>query len=266
MPTRWSFAVAARAITVARPPMTNPLIARLRHLTSLSDDDLDLLGEACTATQHYPARADRVPEGDGTDRLHVVLDGWACRYRMPGDGRRQFPALLVPGDICDLDGFLLRRVHYGIAALTPCTVATLAHARLRAIMDESPAIRDVFWWLTFVENSVSVEWTTGLGRRSATERLAHLLCELLVRLATVGLTEDNGYALPLTQEELADALGVSTVHVNRTLQELRALGLIRLEGRRLTVHDWEGLKDLSGFSPDYLHVERLRPRPQPLHH
>ena len=266
MAARSTLAIPPRAIHVARPPMTNPLFARLRLLTSLSEGDLDILREACTATQHYPARADLVPEGGGTDRLHVVLDGWACRYRTLDDGRRQFPALLVPGDLCDLDGFLLRRVHYGVAALTPCTVATLAHARLRAIMDESPAIRDVFWWLTFVENSVSVEWTTGLGRRSATERLAHLLCELLVRLGAVELTEDNGYALPLTQEELADALGITTVHVNRTLQELRALGLISLEGRRLAVHDWDGLKGLSGFSPDYLHVEGLRPRPQPLHH
>ena len=246
--------------------MTNPLLARLRVLTSLSEDDLDGLGDACTATQVYPAHADLVPEGHGTDRLHVVLDGWACRYRVLDDGRRQFPALLLPGDICDIDGFLLRRVHFGVAALTPCTVATLAHARLREIMDRSPAIRDVFWWLTFVENAVSAEWTTGLGRRSATERLAHLLCELLVRLSAVQMTEDNSYTLPLTQEQIADVLGVSTVHVNRTLQELRALGLISLEGRRLTIHDWEGLKGLAGFSPDYLHVEGLRPPARPAHH
>ena len=157
-------------------------------------------------------------------------------------------------------------MHFGVAALTPCTVATLPHARLREIMDRSPAIRDVFWWLTFVENAVSAEWTTGMARRSATERLEHLLCELLVRLEVVGLTEDNGYAFPLTQEEIGDALGASTVHVNRTLQELRARDLMSLEGRRLAVHDWEGLTALAGFSPDYLHIEGLRPAAAPARH
>ncbi len=197
-------------------------------------------------------------EGQGTDALHVVIDGWCCRYRLLADGRRQLPALLLPGDICDLDALLLNRIHYGVATLTASTVATIPRAHLRDLMDEFPEIRDVLWWMLSVENSIAAEWAVGLGRRTSEERLAHLVCELLVRLAVVGHSQENSFRLPLTQQELGDTLGVSTVHVNRTLQSLRSSGLIRQEGRGITVRDWGALKELAGFSADYLHIEGTR--------
>lgn len=197
-------------------------------------------------------------EGNATDSIHVVLDGWCCRYRLLADGRRQLPALLLPGDICDLDALLLNRIHYGIAALTRSTVATVSRAYLRDLMDQSREIRDVLWWMLSVENSIAAEWAVGLGRRTAEERLAHLMCELLVRLSVVGHAHENSFKLPLTQQELGDALGVSTVHVNRTLQTLRGSGLIRQEGRDILVRNWDALKQLAGFSPDYLHIEGAR--------
>lgn len=243
---------------MAAPPdrlTTNPLIARLRRLTGLSEDDLALLADAFGSTRLLAARSDIVPEGAVADHLHVVLDGWAARYRLLPDGVRQLTAILVPGDLCDLDGLLLRRVHVGVAALTPCKVGLVPLGALRTVMDRRPAIRDVLWWLTCVDNAISAEWSAGLGRRSTQERFAHLVCELLVRLTTVGLAAEGSYALPLTQHELGDALGVSAVHVNRTLQNLRGMGLLSLEGRMLRIHDRAALRSMAGFSDDYLHAD-----------
>lgn len=238
--------------------MKNPLIARLRLITSLSEDDLRLLEDACQATQRIAARADVHPEGHRPGSLHIVLEGWAARYKLLPDGRRQLPALLLPGDVCDLDGLLVKRIHSGVCALTPCTVAVLPHAELRALMERRPPIREAFWWLLCVENAISAEWSVGLGRRTAEEQMAHLLCELLIRLWSVGLSTDNGYALPLTQTDLGDALGLSNVHVNRTLRELRERGVVTLEDRWLTIHDRTALKAIGHFDVDYLHVDGPR--------
>ena len=239
---------------------TNALLTKLRLLTALTDDELTLVGEACATVRTFAAGSDIVQEGGSSDHLHVLTDGWACRYKTLADGRRQFPAILIPGDTCDIDGLLVERLDYSVIALTPCRVAILPRKEVRAMIDDHPAIRDVFWWLTFVENAVATEWAVGLGRRSSQERLAHLCCELLVRLTTVALAHDNSYVLPLTQAELADALGLSVVHVNRVLQALRASGLIRLKGDVLTILNWERMKQLSGFKPNYLHLEGLRSR------
>jgi CRP-like cAMP-binding protein len=238
--------------------MINPLITRLRLQTRLSEDSLNTIANACTTTRFYPGRTDIVPEGHGTEDIHIVLSGWCCRFRFLSDGRRQFPALLLPGDICDLDGLLTKHINFGIATLTPCTVASLPHDKLRAIMDQDGSVREALWWLTVVENSIATEWTVGLGRRSTRERLAHLICELLVRLTTVELARGHDFILPMTQEELGDALGISTVHVNRTLQDLRGKGLIKLDGNSLTICDWDALKTLGGFTPGYLHSEGWR--------
>ena len=245
--------------TICRPDMSVPLTTRLRALTSLSEGELKQVEDASTAASDVAAHADIVPEGHGTGHLHVLAAGWACRYKLLPDGRRQICALVLPGDLCDMDGYLLRHVHYGVATLTPCRVAAIPHATLRSMIDREPAIRDVFWWLTFLENSVSTQWTVCLGRMSTQERLAHLLCEIADRLETAGMIAGATVPFPLTQEELADVLGVSPVHVNRTLQELRAAGLITLDGRQLVIHDQQGLAGIGCFSTSYLHPEGLRP-------
>ena len=236
----------------------NPLISRLRLLTDLSDESLAKLGGTCATTQAFPAHADLVEEGRGADTIHVVLEGWCCRYRMLADGRRQLPALLLPGDICDLDSLLLKQVHFGVATLTPCTVAVIRREELRRLMDSDKAIRDVLWWLLSVENAIATEWVVGLGQRSTDERLAHLMCELLVRLSMVESAHENSFHFPLTQQELGDVLGVSTVHVNRTLQSLRSRGLLKSEGRNLVIEDWDALTTRGEFAPAYLHPEGLR--------
>lgn len=239
--------------------MKNPLVTRLRLLTSLTETELRALEGAFHTTLSFAARADIALQGEHPERLHVVVDGWAARYRLLRDGRRHLPALLLPGDVCDLDGLLLQRVHSGVCALTDCTVAVLAHGRIRALMDQSPAIRHAFWWLMSAENAAAAEWSVSLGRRSSEERLAHLLCDLLVRLQHVGLSQGKGFVLPLIQADIADALGMSAVHVNRMLMELRGRNIIALQDRWLEIHDLAALRELAEFNPDYLHLEGTLP-------
>jgi CRP-like cAMP-binding protein len=237
--------------------MTNPLIARLHRFTSLTEGELASLESACGSTARFGAGADVTIPGDRLGSYHILLEGWAARYKYLPDGRRQFPALLLPGDVCDLDGLMLESVHSGVCAITACTVAVLPHDRFRSLINQLPALRDAFWWLGSVENAVSAEWSVGLGRRSADERLGHLLCELFFRLWVVGMSTDSGYMLPLTQAELADVLGLSTVHVNRVFKTLRARGVVSFTDRWLTILDYKALKTMASFDPDYLHLEGL---------
>lgn len=236
----------------------NSFITRLQLLTSLSDDALGEIEAACSAGQPFEAHTDIVCEGSATDSVHFVMEGWCCRYRILPDGRRQLPALLLPGDICDLDGLLLRRIHFGVATITPCTVASIPRLQLHALMDSNREIRDVFWWLLSAENSIATEWIVGLGQRSAEERLAHLLCELLLRLTPVQLAPNNSFTLPLTLHELGELLGISAVHIARTLQDLRAKGIIRFDQGHITIFNWPELKKISDFTSSYLHLEGLR--------
>ncbi len=244
-------------------PKLGPFTKRLPTLTSLSDKDLATLAQAADRAVDVAALTDIIPEGAGTDSLHVVLEGWACRYKLLPDGRRLIPALVLPGDVADLGGFLFRVVHSGVSTLTRCRVATLPHARLRGIVDRSPTIRDALWRLTSVETSMSTQWTLCLGRMSAEERLAHLFCELYERLSAVGHAEGGRLPFPLTQEVLSDVIGVSVVHLSRTLNELRSAGLVSLEGRRLAIHDPARLASLGNFDRGYLHLDLKGPPDHP---
>lgn len=200
------------------------------------------------------ANAAIVPEGPRGANLHVVLDGWAARCKMLENGARQIPALLLPGDICDLDALHLDRLNWATLAVTRCTVAAVPREGLLTLMDRYPGLREGVYRIAAVENALGTEWTVCLGRRSARERLAHLLCELLARLQAVRAAGDSGFTLPLTQEEIADVLGLTAVHVNRMLQTLRGEGLVQLRGRRLHVPDTEALRRLAGFDGRYLHL------------
>jgi CRP-like cAMP-binding protein len=143
---------------------------------------------------------------------------------------------------------------HGVLTLTNCTVAQIPREALLEMTEKHPRIVRALWWTTIVDEAIVREWVANVGRRTASQRIAHLFCELLTRLKAVGLAEDDPFEFPLTQAELADATGLSTVHVNRTLQELRASGLITLKGRLLAIHDAERLKALAGFDPIYLHL------------
>jgi CRP-like cAMP-binding protein len=202
------------------------------------------------------ADQDIVREGDRPSRSCLLLSGFACTYKMTKDGKRQIVSFNLPGDVPDLQSLHLKTLDNSIGTISPCSVGFITHDDLRAICERYPRITAAFWRETLIDGAIFREWVLNVGRREAYTRMAHVLCELLTRLRAVGLVEDHACDLPITQGEFADAIGVSTVHVNRVLQAMRANGIIELSGDRLKVPDWETLKRAGDFDPTYLHLKR----------
>jgi CRP-like cAMP-binding protein len=210
--------------------------------------------------QRIAAGVPLVEVGGAPGDILVVLDGWACRHRSGPNGRRHIVALHLPGDICDLSVFLMRAADSSVTALSDMRVAAIGRAALAAFTREQPRLTQSFWWDALSAASIQRQWLVRntLGAR---ERIAGLLCELAARLYAVGLATDAGFALPLTQYDLADACGMTSEHTNRTLRELRRDGLIGLEDGQLRLLDWDGLESLAGFDPAYLHFRTMRSEP-----
>ncbi len=238
--------------------MVSPSITRkLENFTRLGEADKRALEAlAQTGLRQFGAREDIVREGDAPEHINLVQDGWACRYKHLEDGRRQIISLFLPGDLCDLHVFILREMDHSIGTLTPVTVAQVSRTAFEELMLAHPRVLEALRWEGLVSAAIQREWTVNLGQRDATERVAHLLCELFLRLRAVELVDGESCDLPLTQTDIADATGLSSVHVNRTLQDLRSAGLIELKGRVLRVPDLESLMDAGLFNPNYLHLDR----------
>ena len=236
--------------------MAKYLIRRLENFAKLSAEDKRALEDAAgQRVRTLSAREDIVHEGDKPRHVNLILEGFACRYKMLADGRRQIVAIIIPGDMCDLRMFVLKEMDHSIGALSPLKLAEISEEKLLELTESSTRLARALWWNSLVEEAIAREWTVNVGRRDALERMAHLLCEVFVRLDVVGLAEGNSCELPVTQAELGDALGLSHVHTNRTLQELRGRDLITLKGKSLTIHDLPALKDLALFNPNYLHLD-----------
>lgn len=233
------------------------LIRKLEQFTTLSRDDKQALERAAsTKLRRLDPREDVIREGDRPRQINLIVDGWAYRYKVLDDGRRQIVAFLVPGDLCDMRMFILKQMDHSVGALSRATVAEISKPAVLDLTDTFPRVGRALWWNSLVEEAIQREWTVNLGRRDASERLAHLFCELFIRLRAVGLAEGCTCEFPVTQADLADATGLSTVHVNRTLQELRAKGLVVLRGKALTIPDLEALQAAALFNANYLHVDR----------
>lgn len=233
--------------------MSNAFIRKLEKFAPLSTSDRHLLDEVMHNRRSVGSHVDLIREGDAPSDVHLILDGFACRYKVLRDGRRQIMAYLLPGDFCDLHVFILKAMDHGIATLTGSIVVDIPRARVLELT-ERPAIARALWWVALVDEATLREWLVNIGARSAEERVAHLLCEVLVRLETVGLTSEGGYELPLTQTEIGETMGLSTVHMNRVIQSLRADGLITLNRKNVVIPDIPKLKAFSGFNPNYLHL------------
>jgi CRP-like cAMP-binding protein len=162
-------------------------------------------------------------------------------------------AYLIPGDACDVHVALLKQMDHSIGSLSPCKVAFLSDEAVTRIISENGNLARALWWSTLVDEAVTREWLVNMGRRDAEKGIGHLLCEMLLRSRAVGLAADDSFPMPLTQEELADTLGISSIHMNRMLQGLRGKGLIATDGKRVTVKDLAALMDFVGFDPTYLH-------------
>ena len=236
--------------------MTNPLISKLENFAKLSADEKQALQRLVSARPlKTRAHEDIIREGEDPKSITVVLQGWACRYKQLEDGRRQIVSFFLPGDVCDTNVFILREMDHSISALTNVTFAQISSASFEELVASYPRLSYGMWWETLVNMAVQREWTVNLGQRSAFERLAHLFCELFLRLRAVGMAQPNSFILPIRQHDIADATGLSSVHVNRTLQELRALKLIVLKGKVLTIPDLDALMQAAMFNPNYLHLD-----------
>ncbi|MFC0385366.1 Crp/Fnr family transcriptional regulator [Muricoccus vinaceus] len=238
------------------PLTSNPIILKLEQFARFSAEDKQVLNlAAAEGVRQIGPRGDIMREGDRPQTLNLILSGWACRYKHLEDGRRQIISFCLPGDVCDSHLFLVRQMDHSVGSLTPVTFAQIPRRRIEEIAAKYPRIIQALWWDSLVNAAIQREWIVSLGQRDAMERMAHLLCEIFIRLRAVGLTDGHACDLPLTQAGLADAMGLSVVHVNRTLQELRSTKLIALKGRTLTIPDLRALQDAAQFNPNYLHLD-----------
>jgi CRP-like cAMP-binding protein len=236
--------------------MLTYLVRKLERYVELPDSARRALDRLTPVERHLAPREDVFRVGDRPTHLSLILEGWACRYIHLEDGRRQISALLLPGDLCDLRMTLLKSMDHSLGAITPLRVAVILPEMFDEVARAHPALERALMWNSLLEESIARAWITNIGQRSAGERLAHLFCEVFTRLETVGLNEGDTCPFPLTQEQLADTVGISTVHVNRSLMDLRAAGLITLKDKVLTIIDRQALESFAMFDPTYLHFER----------
>ncbi len=234
--------------------MGSPLTRKLELFGLLPEEDKRTLESLTASARSVASHNDLIREGDSPTEVQLVLEGLACRYKVLPDGKRSIFAYLVPGDFCDLNIFILKEMDHNIMTLSPCTVATIP--RLQVLkLSERPAIARALWWATLVDEATLREWLVNIGQRDAETRIGHLFCEMHLRLASVGLATDGEFVLPLTQSEIGDTMGLSTVHVNRTLQSLRTKGAIAFKNGRVVIPDIKRLAQACQFNPNYLHIE-----------
>lgn len=220
----------------------------------LSPADREALIQIAAEPRPFKAGVDLIVEGGRTDTIFIIPRGWACRYKITRQGARQITGIVVPGDVCNLDSFMLPQVNYAVRTMTPGVAIGLPRERVQALAADSPAIARAFTWLTIVENAILSEWALSLGRKTAHERLAHLFCEFAVRLGCAK-GDRASYDMPITQEHIADALGLTAVHVNRMIQQLRREGLLVTQSRRVTLPNMAALRRIASFDEGYLQAD-----------
>lgn len=230
-----------------------PVIRKLSAFERLSGGEVHAIQKLGRDLRVFHKYRDIITEGDNPDFVHVVLAGWAARYSVLPDGGRMITAFLIPGDFCDIHVTTPSAMDHSILAITDCKVAFVQKHAIEEVTRSTVALTRAFWRSTLVDEAILRQWLVCVGRRNAKAALAHLLCELHVRLQLVGLADNGDLHLPLTQTELADATGLTAVHVNRTLRALRQDGLID-EGPSIRLRDIAGLREAGDFNPQYLHL------------
>jgi CRP-like cAMP-binding protein len=238
--------------------VTNPFFRKLlRRDRSLTEAEARALDEAVSHRIEVDADVELVRQDEISHQSLLLEQGWACRYGALPDGRRQILALHVSGDFVDLQSFPLKRMDHTVATLSRCRIAVYPHENLRRLSETMPHLTRLLWMATLIDAAILRQWLLGAGQRSALERAAHLICELFTRLDVVGAAPHGVFNLPLTQAELGDALGVSQVHANRVVGELRSRGLVTWRDETVRILDWPGLQALAEFDPTYLMLESM---------
>lgn len=234
-----------------------PLIRRLRSTATLSETVVEAIRTLPVSLRSYEPSQEILRDGERPACCLAVVDGWVSRLKFLPGGGRQIIAFHIAGDLPDLQSLHLGVLDHGIAALTPCTVARIPHEALRELSARLPELAAVLWRESMIDAALFRGWLTANGRRSAYGRTAHLLCELSMRQRAVGLSTGRTCPMPLRQTDFADATGLTSVHIARTLGALRKAGLITLQARTLTIHDWDGLCEAAEFDPAYLHLKSV---------
>jgi CRP-like cAMP-binding protein len=234
------------------------MIDKLRTRARLDQDDCDAVLALPIVLRRYEPPAYLVREGmSGIRHCSFILSGFAIRQKLAANGARQIVSVHVPGDFIDLQHLFLNRADHNVQALTRLETADIDRVALQELLLRRPAIGLALWIDALVDASIYREWVLNVGRRDARQRIAHLLCEFIVRMETAGLLAQGEVCeLPMTQEQLGDATGLTSVHVNRTLKALEADGLITRDKRFVTVANWDSLRAAADFSALYLHVEQ----------
>jgi CRP-like cAMP-binding protein len=236
--------------------VTSRLARRLERYTPLPREEKQILEALARDVRRFDSRTHMAKSGSPVDAIFAVVEGFACRYKLLPDGRRQITAFLLPGDLCDTRTFALPRMDHSICALSQVDAALFTADTVQRL-ESLPAMSQALACNSLVQQSISREWLVNIGHRTSFERLSHLLCEIFVRLHVVGLTRDYTCEVPLTQTEIADTLALSAVHVNRTLMELRRSGILSFHSRQLVIHDYAALRQVAGFDPAYLQLGAL---------
>lgn len=235
----------------------NRFIDKLSRFATLSENDMAALAAATSHPRKIAARHDLIREGDRPGPVFVVLDGWACRYKILPSGTRQILAFLMPGDSCDLHVGLLEQMDHSIQSIGPAVIATIDRQEIDRIMDRHPNVAKAMYLAQLIDEGTLRAWITSMGRRTSIERVAHLICELYLRARNIGLINGQHLTLPLSQILLADALGMTPVHLNRILKELKASGAMSLSRGSLIISCPEKLVKIAGFDENYLHRHLL---------
>jgi CRP-like cAMP-binding protein len=231
-------------------------LMKLRARDTVSADEEKEIRSLVSHTINVPRDRTFIRAGQDLRESMLLLDGWMARAKDLESGQRQLAELHIGGDFVDLHGFTLKVLDHDVVSITDCVVAAVPHERLVAMTERFPHLTRVYWLMTNMDAAIQREWTLSLGRRTAIARMAQLFCELLVRLRVAGLTSSDSYHFPLTQIELAECLGLTSVHVNRTLQELRRLKLIEVRDWRVDILDLDALQRVAEFDPTYLYLEK----------
>ena len=230
-------------------------LRKLRKRDEISAQEKAAIEDAISEVRSLPSDVVAISEGQELEVSTLLLSGWMGRTKMMANGERQITELHVAGDFADLHSFTLKRLDHDVVTLSDCTIGIVPHQKLQAISERYPHLTRVYWFMTNLDASITREWALSLGKRQALARMANLFCELFVRLEIVGLTDGLSYEFPLTQAEVSECLGLTGVHVNRTLQELRRMGLIEVGSKRVTIQDWPALQSVAEFDPSYLYLE-----------
>ena len=236
-------------------PKITTLVEKLSLRDRISPEEIEALQKALEPPKTVAAGSDIVREHSRPLHSTLLISGFSARYSTLEDGARQITEINVAGDFIDLHSLLMKQMDHGVVALTECVIAEAPHSGLIDITERYPHLTRLLWLDTIIDAAIHRQWLVAMGRRSGLGHLAHLVCELYLRLQAVGQTGDMSFYLPLTQATLGDALGLSTVHVSRLISELRGEGVINWSGGRIDILDWRRLAEIAEFDPTYLRLQ-----------